>query len=492
MGIINKFKLNFLFGIFNSIISALQTFWLIPYVKEYLGSSAYGYISVVNGLVNVLLVISTAVASMGTRFILVNLESKKYKDANIYFNSELIAMILSGIVISIIGLILTFNLNILMNINSLFYHDVQILFMLTILSFVIQLLSSPFSASFFYKNSLYITYIIYMCDYVGRILLTIFMYRTGHVVLWSAILATDIVYTLGFIFYVLYSKKNIPNLIVKKSYFNIKYLFELIASGTWIAVSSAGNMLLSSLNTYLSNIFCGVFITGIYAAITQFNIIESTLLGVLVNTLLPRMFKLFSSKRQNDFTKYTINSMLLSSLFLSVVSGGIIIFGNDFMRIWMGEKFTGYEILIIITTIYLPITLPSQVLNQSFTVMNKVKLPALATIFFGLLTLMFAYIFTRVFHFGIYGIATATMLSQILRDNFFYPFYFSRLVQSFRKYQLLPIMIAIIGVIGSTIICFCVRNFIIPQSLIKFILDVLIGGGSSLGFIYLVYWKAKL
>lgn len=281
-------------------------------------------------------------------------------------------------------------------------------------------------------------------------------------------------------------------MIVKKSYFNIKYLFELIASGTWIAVSSAGNMLLSSLNTYLSNIFCGVFITGIYAAITQFNIIESTLLGVLVNTLLPRMFKLFSSKRQNDFTKYTINSMLLSSLFLSVVSGGIIIFGNDFMRIWMGEKFTGYEILIIITTIYLPITLPSQVLNQSFTVMNKVKLPALATIFFGLLTLMFAYIFTRVFHFGIYGIATATMLSQILRDNFFYPFYFSRLVQSFRKYQLLPIMIAIIGVIGSTIICFCVRNFIIPQSLIKFILDVLIGGGSSLGFIYLVYWKAKL
>ncbi|MGY0292526.1 hypothetical protein, partial [Limosilactobacillus fermentum] len=139
MSIINKFKLNFLFGIFNSVISALQTFWLIPYVKEYLGSSAYGYISVVNGLINVLLVISTAVASMGTRFILVNLESKKYKEANIYFNSEVVAMILSGIIISIIGILLTFNLNSFMNISPLFYHDVQILFILTILSFIIQL-----------------------------------------------------------------------------------------------------------------------------------------------------------------------------------------------------------------------------------------------------------------------------------------------------------------------------------------------------------------
>lgn len=492
MSIINKFKLNFLFGIFNSVISALQTFWLIPYVKEYLGSSAYGYISVVNGLVNVLLVISTAVASMGTRFVLVNLESKKYKEANIYFNSEVVAMILSGIIISIIGILLTFNLNSFMNISPLFYHDVQILFILTILSFIIQLLSSPFSASFFYTNSLYITYIIYICDYISRILLTIFMYRSGHVVLWSAILATDIVYTLGLFLYIWYSKQNIPHLIIKKGYFNIKHLFELISSGMWIAVSSAGNMLLSSLNTYLSNIFCGVFITGIYAAIAQFNIIESTLLGVLVNTLLPKMFKLFSKKSQNDFTEYTVNSMLLVALFLSVVSGGIIIFGNDFMRIWMGKKFTGYEILIIITTIYLPITLPSQVLNQSFTVMNKIKLPAMATIFFGILALLFAYVFTRVFNFGIYGIAIATMLSQILRDNLFYPLYFSKLVQSFIKYQFLPILAAVIGVMASTIICFGVRYFIIPQTLLKFAIDVLIGGGSSLLFIYFVYWKIKL
>lgn len=481
-----RFRLNVLFGILNSLTSAVQTFWFIPYVKDYMGSTAYGYISVVNGLVNTLLVISTAVASMGTRFILVNLERGNEEEAKKYFNSELVAMIILGIAISLVGLIIVLNLHSVMNVQSRFYRSVQILFLLTLYSFLMQLISSPYSASFFFTSQLYLTYCLYILDYLGRITLTIFLYSSGYRVLWSASLATTIVYSLGFAFYVKYSHRTIPVLREKWQYFNVRHLMDLVKSGTWIAVSSAGNMMLSSLNSYLSNILCGVFITSVYASIMQFNLIESMLLTVLVNSLLPKMFRLFSKEKANDLFDYTIYSMKITALFLSIVSAGIIIYGNTFMGLWMGRRFQGYATLIILTVIHLPFTLPSQVLNQTFTVMNRVKFPALATIGFGVLNLIFAVAFVKLFNLGIYGIALASLTVQVLRDVIFYPFYFLLIIKKLSLKMIIPFIYGVGGLVCALIICKTISLIIVPIGIPKFVLSILLAGGISLGIVLLV------
>ncbi|MGV3184721.1 hypothetical protein ACEF14_00875 [Weissella paramesenteroides] len=467
-----KFKLNVSFGFINSIISAFQTFWFILYIKSHMGSEAYGYISVVNGIISTLLVISSAVASMGTRFILVNFGKQKIVEAKQYFNSELIAMICSGVIVTIFGIIFTLNLNNFMNVRPEFYHGVQILFLLTIFSFSVQLLCSPFSASFFQTNELYLTYFFFMLDYMARIITTIILFKTGHVVLWSAAIATDVIYLVMLIFYIYYSYRKMPALKINFSEFRIKKLFDLVKSGIWIAISTAGNMMLSSLNLYFSNILCGVLITGIYASIMQFNIISVMILTVLVNSLLPKMFKLFSSDKTNEIYYYSIYSMSITALALSIVSGGIIIFGNDFMGFWMGKEFKGYQLLIFLTVVHLPLTLPSQVLNQSFNVMNKVRVPAIATIIFGMLNLILAIVFSKFLSMGIYGIAFSSLFVQILRDVIFYPLYFSRVTSNYSLKLIVPFILGIMGLLITISVSKVVYILLYPSNLMIFMFDI--------------------
>ncbi|MCT3057817.1 hypothetical protein [Leuconostoc citreum] len=484
-----KFKLNISFGIINGVVSALQTFWFILYIKEHLGSEAYGYISVINGIVGTLLVISSAVASMGTRYILVNIGKNNTEEAKRYFNSELVAMIISGISIFLIGILITLNLHSVMNVRPEFYSEVQILFLMTIFSFSLQLLSSPFSASFFYTNELYITYVMYTLDYVTRIVVTIILFSNNLSVLWSAAVATDVVYLVMLLFYVYYSYRKLSELNIDFSYFRLAHLFNLIKSGIWIAVSSAGNMLLSSLNIYFANILCGVLITGVYASIMQFNIVSVMVLTVLVNSLLPKMFKLYSANQTKKLYNYTIYAMHLSTLVLSIISGGIIVFGNDFMGFWMGNDFKGYQLLIFLTVVHLPITLPSQILNQSFTVINKVKMPAIATIVFGVLNLVFALFFTKLLNLGIYGIVTSSLMVQVLRDNVFYPFYFSKITSIYSWKLLSPILSGVFGIIIMICISKIVYTLIAPSTLFLFVIDSVLSGGMGVLILWILSKK---
>lgn len=202
---VNRFQVNVILGIANGIISALQTLWFIPYIKSFLGNEAYGYVSVINGLVNTLMIISVSVGVMSTRFIVVNLEQGNKKKASHYYSTEFFSLLIIGLLISILGIILSFNLRKVMNISSGYYNDVQILFLMTLFSFLIQLISAPFSASFYVKNSLFITYLIFICDYLSRIMMTIFLFSNGEKVIWSSALATDLVYLGMILIYYIYT-----------------------------------------------------------------------------------------------------------------------------------------------------------------------------------------------------------------------------------------------------------------------------------------------
>lgn len=474
--ILVKSNLNVFFGLLNGLISSLQTLWLIPYVKSYLGTTAYGYIAVINGIINTLMIISLAIGAMSARFIVVELDKKNYQEANKYFNSDLFALLLLGFLTSVVGLIITFNLNNVMNVMPKFYREVQILFLMTLFSFLLQMIGSPFSSSFYFTNSIYLNYLVYITDYLSRIIFTIFLFNNGCIKLWTASLASDIVYIIALVFYIFYCKKYIPQIKISKIYFSLKHLLSILKSGIWFSISTAGNMMLSSLSSYFANLLCGVFITGVFSAIMQLNIIENVVLNVLVNVSTSKMFNLFSQQKKEELFKFIIESMTIVGLFVGVISGGIIIYGSDFMNFWMGPKFANYKLLIIITVIYLPLTLPSQIINQSFSVMNKVKVPAIATILFGFLNILLAIILVKLFNFGIYGIALATLIVQSLRDIVFYPYYLFKTGYGFSAQIYFPYIISAINLLIAILICYTIRKLFVVSSIASFALSVTLAG----------------
>lgn len=486
-----KSKINVIFGLLNGAISTLQTLWFIPYVKSYLGTDAYGYIAVINGLINTLTIVSFAIGSMSARFILVELNRGNYEKAKKFFNSDLFALIGLSILTCLVGLLLCFHLKYVMNITDEFVNQVEILFAMTLFSFIVQLIETPFSATIYYTDSVYINYVFFICDYLARIFLTVYLFNNGLVVLWTAALASDIVFFISLIFYVYYKNKVIPTLTVSFSYFDKEYLRKIFGSGIWFSISSAGNTMLTSLNSYFANILCGAFITGIYSAILQFSIIENVILSVLVNTSVAQMFKLYSQEKHKSLFEFIVKVMTSVGIFISIISGGIIVFGNDFMNLWMGSKFTHYNLIIILTCIFLPLTLPSQVINQYFSTANKVKIPAITTVFFVILNAFLAVIFVKAFNLYIYGIILASIATQVIRDIIFYPVYFSKISNIFNKKILIPYIIAVVDLIVVIVLCSVTRSFVGFGNLNDFIIGVFLGGGLSTIASYFIWILLK-
>lgn len=486
-----KSRINIIFGLLNGAISTVQTLWFISYVKSYLGTDAYGYIAVINGLLNTLTIVSFAIGSMSARFILVELNRQNYKKAKKFFNSDLLALIVLSILTCAVGILLCFNLKYIMKINKGFVNQVEVLFIMTLLSFIFQLIETPFSASIYYTNAVYISYIFFISDYIARILLTIYLFHKGLIVLWTAALASDIIFFISFIFYISYKNRVIPILKVDLSYFDKSYLSKIFGSGFWFSISSAGNTMLTSLNAYFANILCGAFITGIYSAILQFSIIENVILGVLINSSVAQLFRLYSQEKYTSLFEFVIKIMTIVGVFVSIISGGIIVFGNDFMRLWMGKEFIHYNDIIVMMCVYLPITLPSQVINQYFSTVDKVKIPAIMTVMFVGLNALLAVIFVKCFNLYIYGVIIASIVTQLIRDIIFYPFYFSKTSKVFNYKILLPYIVSVVDMVLVITLCTGVRNVVGYTSLSKFIIGVFLGGGAATIVSYYIWALLK-
>lgn len=475
-----KSRINTLFGLLNGLVSTIQTLWFIPYLKRYLGTSAYGYITVTNGLINTITVISFAIGSMSARYIVVSLDKENFDDANKYFNSDLFALLLFSGITLLIGIIISFHVTLIMHVSNPYISQVKILFLMTLLSFLMQLVETPFSASIYYTNSIYISYLFFIVDYLARIILTVVFFSNGLKVLWSASFGSDLVYFMALIFFILYQKRRIPQLKVDFSFLRLTYLREILGSGTWFAISSAGNTILSSISPYLSNLLCGAFITGVYSSIMQFSLVENVILGVLTNVAMPRMFNLFSNEKSQSLFKMVINVMLVVSVIISIITSGILIYGEPLLKFWIGSKFDKYNYMIIATTIYLPLTLPSQVINQFFSVANKVKVPAIGTIFFVLINILLAIILVSILHLYIYGIIAASVLTQLLRDVVFYPMYFKATSKYFDISIILPYLVSLASVLIFTILFVTIRSFFFTGSLFSLLTSIILSGLVSL------------
>ena len=106
------------------VINTVINFFLSRYVVDYIGESAYGFISLANNFISYATIFTTAINSMASRFITLNIHQKKIKTANRFFSSVLIANIIIIAVLMIPSIILILYLDKVVNIPPELVLDV--------------------------------------------------------------------------------------------------------------------------------------------------------------------------------------------------------------------------------------------------------------------------------------------------------------------------------------------------------------------------------
>ncbi|WP_152599321.1 oligosaccharide flippase family protein, partial [Bifidobacterium subtile] len=94
MGEKRQLAVNMIAGIISLGVQFGVSFVLTPYIVRTLGSEAYGFIPLANQIVGYTTIVTTALNSMASRFISIEMNRENTKQANIYFNSVLISNII--------------------------------------------------------------------------------------------------------------------------------------------------------------------------------------------------------------------------------------------------------------------------------------------------------------------------------------------------------------------------------------------------------------
>lgn len=422
-------KKNLLTSVISMAIQFLQSLWITSYIQRMMGVEAYGYISVVVNLINMAGIITVALTSVCSRYIVIELEKKNEEGINRIFNTIYFSILLVAVLCLCAFSIMSFNVTAFMNVSEKYIQQVSILLFIVGVDFILQLLQVPFSSFFYYEEKIYYSYYTTILSNICKIVVVVISFNIYEPVIWGAYLGAVIIDGIALGAYTRYVKRHYIFLKTTINYFRSDRLKSVVGSGIWVSLSKLAATLLSSCSSYLVNILIGVYMAGIYGSISQIQSILSFITIAVVNVFLPHMYKLYALGKENkELILYTKNSLKILSMLLGIVTGGLIIYGAQFMSLWISKEYLGYRCLLIISVSYLALTCSAEMINQLLITINKTKVPAIVSVIAGILNVFLAFVSVTMLNMGIYGIALTQLLVLCIRSGIWMPVYAAKCI----------------------------------------------------------------
>lgn len=471
-----NFKKNLIASMFAMAFQLLQAFFVTSYIQRTIGIEAYGYISVVVGLVNVAGVLTVALTSVCSRYIVVEIQKETESKKSETFSTICGASWVLALICFVIFVIFAIFIENLMNISPEYVTQVRILLIVVSLDFIIQLLQVPFISFYYYEERLYVYYFLNIFTNLLKIISVFVIFSFGQKVTWAIYVGSSFANAFALLIYFSHYKKTYKDIKLRINLFNKMIIKDVLQSGMWVSASKLAAILLSSCSTYLVNIYIGTYMTGIYGAIAQLQSILNYLTNTLVNVFLPDMYKIFSLGDTDELVKYTSKCLKIISSVLAIVSGGLVVYGNEFMSIWITDDYLKFSELIILSTGTLFLSYSAEMINQLLITIDKTKMPALISIIAGICNLLMALLCVKVLNWGIYGIAAAQTIVGLVRSVGFFSIYAAKETKSNRFTFLQNQIKGCIPFFMTIMVGFFLCSFVMVNTWITLIVSCVITG----------------
>lgn len=415
-----QLSINLVANIAAFTINLAITFFLTPYITNSLGVEAYGFVALGTNLINFAALATTALNSMASRFISMEIHYGNWENANKYFNSVLISnVVLSGVFLFPLSVAI-FYIDKIIYIPPNIVNDVKGLFAFLFLSFFFSLIATPFTVSTFVTNKLHLKALreiesialkaLFLVGSFSLFSPTIFFVGFANLI--------SVIYT-GF-FNVLYTKKFLKKITINKKFFELKSVKELTSSGVWNTLIQVGNLMLQGFDLILANIFLGPKAMGTLAIAKTVPTAILSLVGVIANVFMPDFTRLYANGKHEELLSSIKKSMKILGT-ISVIPIAILVsFGEEFFALWIPTQDPKLlQILSIITIAMIVFSGSINSLYGIFTVTNKLKTNALVLLITGILNLLLVIVMLIWTNWGLYAIAATSTILSIIRNLMF-------------------------------------------------------------------------
>ena len=404
-------------------LNAIIGFWMTPFLLNRLGVDVYGMIPLANQVTSYLSLLTLALTGGVGRFLSIEIIKRDNKGANRVFNTTFFASIWLVLAISPFVSLFTIYLPKLMRVPQGTEIETQVLFLASFITFFLNFVQTSFLVSSWAMNRFDLRNIAIGISKIIQAVLIVILFYAFRPQVWQFSISLLFSNFVAFGIHYLIFKKLTPEIIISYKYFDKTFLKELFSFGKWIVIDQIGSLLLLNIDLLMANQLLGTRVGGEYGSLA---IIPSTIrlfITSLMSVLSPKQMEYYALDKNDSLKTISTSSVKILGMFTAIIVGCICGFSRIILLTWLGNEFVNLWFLLILLVFPLLFTLPLQPLFQLQVAYKKVKVPALATLFFGVINIALIFLFTKRMHLGGEGIALACGIAIILRTTFFSSIY---------------------------------------------------------------------
>ncbi len=480
---------NLLVNVLSFVTNILIGLWLLPYLINKIGVVAYGLIPLAMFFTEYIGIIISALNNAIGRFLLIALHKKDYLRVNETFNTSLVIMLILGLIQALFMFIVILDFNYFIQVPPELKEDAIWLFSLTFLSFIVSLFRSVFATTIYAFNRTDIIQLIRIFQILFRVILIVVLFNIFNPSLKYIGIANFISSFISFLITGYFSKKITPQLKINFFLFRIRDVKQMTTMGLWVLIQQVGAILFLKLDLYLINNLLGSYKAGEYSIIIKLNNIIRAMIGVFAGVISPVIMIYYAQKKFAKVVAISQISIKMLGVFLAIPIGILSALSTEVLRLWVGDEFTHLNKILILSLTPLIINLAILPLFTITTAYNKVKIPGIITILFGVLNLLFVIFIIKYTNLEVFGVLLVGAILLTLKNVLFTPLYTAYIMKinifSFIK----PLKIGVISFIFSYLEMLFIRKKIEIDSLIQLVIILIIF--STINLFIIIFFLPK-
>lgn len=417
-------KINLVYNIITFIINALIGLVLPIFLIKKLGISTYSLIPLSMSITSFMVLVTISINGTLSRFLSIDFENDT-KDVNKTFSTSFFLLIGLFVLLAPITIFFLLNPNFFLTIENQDLKDAKILFLFTVVSFILNSFASLYSSIPFVKNRIDIRNISLIINRLGIVIFIVGLFLLGYINVQSYGIAVFFATILSFLYSIKTARQIFPELSIKLEYFNKVQLYKISKLGFWLIVNQIGVVLFLQADIIVVNKILGAKQSGVYGTLVQWSFLVRTIVGMIAGILGPIVLSLYAKNKIEELVNLTKFSTKILGIFGAIVAFVIVYFSRDILVLWLGKDFEIYYKVLILIIFHLGFnTGYSSIINLNIAY-NKAKIPGVVTIITGLLNIGLGVIFLKFTDLGLLGIGISGFICLTIKNLIFTPLYLS-------------------------------------------------------------------
>ncbi|MGL4946334.1 MAG: lipopolysaccharide biosynthesis protein [Cetobacterium sp.] len=481
----NELKIGTLLSLATVVLSSLIQIIYTPIYMKYLGPVDYGINSLVQSIMGYISILNLGLGNTMLRYIVRYRAEGKVEEEKSLNGMFLLIFLILMLLSLVVGAYIYINIYDFFG-NKFTMEELEktklvfiIMFLNVVLSFPLSIFSTNISSreKFIYQRGIKLITIIlnpivglaFMLNGFGLIELTI-----------STLVFTIISYSFDIVYSTYLGMR------IKFTKFNKSILKEIFTYSFFIFLNVLIDQIYWGTDRVIIGRYVGIAGIAIYSIGGVFNTLYMGFAAAVSGVLFPKINRLIVEGKNKEIDDVFLKVGRLQYILLGLISSGFILFGKDFIILWVGQDYI--EAYKIALWIMVPLTVPL-VQSTGVAIMqakNMHQFRSIVYLIIAFLNLILS--ITLVKKYGVVGCAIATgvsfILGQIIIMNIYYKIVIKLDILKFWKNILkmtLPILIAML-------FGYCLNRSILEINYLNFILKV----GMYTLIYSLLLWKLGL